>query len=551
MAGGGQQRQTGWARRNKHLIAGAAVAAAASYVAYKAYNSKGLASTQATLLRAAETLQRLGAAAGAAGAVLEQVSADLRVFLESDSDEVPRSLRQLAKLARCPDVQDTIQACVGAAARGAAPPLADAALALTDRVLAAVLSERGSSLVALAVSVAAREGTGSLVASLRDAVSAALAAPAPGGGGTARHHHARRRGAAGDAAGEPPAGAALGGAAGAALVGALALLQSPPGERLMQSVISSGVGSAVGACLDSAAGVDLYGPMLAAFARTEHRQALTDLAAAMSGACCREMWAAFGAWPGDGGGAAGAGAWLDAARSPAARQQQRPAAGQQQELCPEGGGEAAAGQQVAAAAQVGSTPLVRSHSSSAASLEADGSPPSTPQSGPTTPEPSLLGAALTLRQPFSPMGLLRRRRGGAAAAASAAAQQAGAQAQPAPAAGQAAADGAAGPASWFVAFFAHASRHPEIRSLLLDMSASSTREFVRSLLPSFWTGRGGGAAGGGVGAAPGAWFERAPSAASVADMRMRLQHTQALVFVAVMMALYALTPRVMLLPGTA
>ncbi|KIY97246.1 hypothetical protein MNEG_10718, partial [Monoraphidium neglectum] len=124
------KQQQGWLRRNQHFVAGACVAAAASYVAYKAYNSQGLASTQATLLRAAETLHRLGAAAGSAGAVLEQVSSDLRAFLESDADEVPRSLRQLAKLARCPEVQGTIQACVGAAARGAAPPLTAAAVAL-------------------------------------------------------------------------------------------------------------------------------------------------------------------------------------------------------------------------------------------------------------------------------------------------------------------------------------------------------------------------------------------------------------------------------------
>lgn len=286
---------------------------------------------------------------------------------------------QLAKLARCPEVQETIAACVGTAARGAALPLTGAALAIVDRLLEVVVSERGSSLVALAVSVAAREGTASLVSSLHQAVLSALsgaaAAPAP-----AAPPPPAAPAVAAAAAAPPPLSPGLANAAGAAVAGALSLLQRPAGERLMQSVVSSGVGGAVGACLESTAGVDVYSPMLAAFSRPEHRQALTELAAAMSGVCCREMWAAACDYPGAAAG--GAARWA--------------AQGRVVDLEAEAPLEASAPAGQQHAGQSSGAPLRgASRSSSSGSLAAGGSagasPPNTPQSGPTTPEPSRCG----------------------------------------------------------------------------------------------------------------------------------------------------------------
>jgi len=561
--------QQGWPRRQKHLLAGACVAAAAGYLAYRAYNSKGLASTQATLLRAAETLQKLGAAAGAAGAALELVSNDLRSFLASDGDEVPRSLRQLAKLARCPEMQHTITACVGAALRGASGPATEAAAAIVDRLLEAVLSERGSNLVALAVSVAAREGTASLVSSLNEAVQSALASGGGSGGSrpdaatssssggtpfqrhppSAAHQHQQQQfAAAGVAAPASPAAAArLGNATGAALVSALAVLQSAPGERLMRTVISSGVGSAVGVCMDQAATHDMYGPLLAAFARPEHRSALTELAAAMSGACCREMFAALTVTGYEGQAAAGGGGGAQHA------QQQQRRRRQPQHI--EAGDDADSEQ--------GQQQLLRSRNqssgSSIASLDGgavsappaaaeDGSSqPSTPQSGPTTPEPSLLGAPRVAPPQPLVQQLHRRARRALGFADSL-------QLQPA-AAAQAAVDLGAGrvtvvgPMAWMVALFAHASQRPELRSLMLEMSASSTREFVRTLLPASWTGGSGGSSTGG-------WLERqlggvGASADAVAltpelALRAQMHRIQVMLSVLMFVVLYAVSPRLMM-----
>jgi hypothetical protein len=549
MASAAPGRQPGWARRNKApLLAGACVAAAAGYLAYRAYHSKGLASTQATLARAAETLQRLAGAAGAAGDVLEQVATDLRAFLASDTNEVPRSLRQLAKLAACPEVQDAITACAGAAARGAAGPATEAALALTDRLLEAVLSDRGSNLVALAVSVAAREGTSSLVTALREAVLGALA-PGSGvasgvGSGSGSGSVARSRLAAVPAPAPHAAAAAaaaipqqrqqqqqqpLAGAAGAAVLGALSLLQSPRGERLMRTVISTGVGSAVGACMDQAASQDLYGPLFAAFSRSEHRGALTDLAASMSGACTREMLTAVARVP--------PGLVVSSGARPRALggSGRLKAAGAAVSGSSTGEDESSGGEAEAGA----------SGSGAAAASSPERSAPSTPQSGPSTPEPSLANAQLAPRRGAGALQLRLPRALHHAAARSAPALGAAATGANADAAAAAATALEAGPVGWVVAFFVHATRHPEIRSLVLEMSCSSTREFVRTLLPFSWTT--GARSGGGGSAAPG-WLERlAPGAAGPEDaLRAQVHRLQVTMSVLAMLVLYALSPKLML-----
>jgi hypothetical protein len=569
MASGGPGGSAGWARRHRApLLAGAVVAAASGYLAYRAYHSERLASTQAALARAAETLQRLAGAAGAAGAALELVASDLRAFLASDADEVPRSLRQLAKLAAAPEVQDAIAACAGAAARGAAGPATEAALALADRLLEAVLSERGSSLVALAVSVAAREGTSSLVGALREAVLGALAG-APGGGGATGPRSRLAPGAvpplataAADALAQqvqaaqqqaqaqqqpqarapppqqrPPAAgpAPLADAAGSAVLGALALLQSPRGERLMRTVISSGVGSAVGACMDQAASHDLYGPLFAAFARSEHRGALTELAASMSGACTREMMNIVTRVPPGLGGRA-------AARAAAA------AAGGAPRLADSAFKGAPA---LAAAASSSGEESGGEGAASGSAASPARSAPSSPQSGPSTPEPSLAGAPLAPRRAGRDAAALTLRLPRAL-------QHAHARSAPQLGAGAPAGAGAgapalavpleAGPVAWVVAFFVHATRHPEIRSLVLEMSCSSTREFVRTLLPFSWTGGRGGARGrdGDAADAGAGWLER--QAGAEAALRAQVHRLQVTLSVLCMLALYAMSP-VAMLPG--
>ncbi len=489
-----RQQQQQWSSLS--LATGVCVATAAGYLAYRGCKSKTISTHAATLVRAAEVLAKLGSGAAAASEALQLVATDLRSFLASDTDEVPPSLRQLAKLAQCPEVQDTIAACVGSAARSAAGPATDAALAVADRLLEAALSERGSSLVALAISLAAREGASSLVAALRDAV---LSTPVS----RQQQHH---RGAVVNNT------SSSSGNSTSDMAHASEALQSTSFERLLKLVVSSGAGSAAAACMAQAGGgstsCDLLTSLMTAVRQPGNLQALSDVVGSMAGACTREIMAV--AVGGSSGGRA--------------RMQQRPCATRKQQQQQQPRRERHQSQpDDAPAATVAAPALQRQQSatlaaelasrlegckpqdfgrarrSSASSLDRDcpdagaaaaaSSGLSTPN-GPATPEPSVVGGA----SPARPLTLRLRQGSGGLPSSSASQLDAAAEAI-APSApgwlGGSSARAGAQPLPWAVAACAMAAQQPELRSLILEASRCSTREAVKSLLPSFWTSGGG------------------------------------------------------------
>jgi len=525
-----QQRATAWVLQNKSSLAVACVAsAAAGYLAYKAYNSTGVANTHAALMRAAETLNKLCSGAGDAAETLAQVSNDLRTFLASDADEVPQSLKQLAKLAQCPEVQDTITSCVGAAARAAAGPATDAALAVVDRLLDAALSERGNSLVALAISTAARDGTSSLVTALRDAVQSAYA-------GQQQQHGSRAAAAAAASATTATGGDALT----ACMARAVDALQSPAGERLLRAVISSGVGSAGGACMEQISGStgDLCAPLMAAFSQPENLQALTEVVAALSGACTREMMAvAVGGYGGSGRMRVGTrGQRQQQLEARPLQQQLEPGEQQQQQQQPTASVETAAAVAELVSRLEDCDPLLCASHMEQIVVDATGAGCSSGSSGvstphaPETPEPSIAGASPTRRQQQQPFAaaLTRRLRDSSAGVIAPRTQSA------ALATGQFAA--VAEPLSWAVAMCAQASQHPELRSLILEASRCSTREAVRALLPSFWTGE---RSSTGVAGAAG----NGSSASGGMIVRAQLQRIQVMISVLLFLVVSVVSPR--------
>ena len=135
------------------------------------------------------------------------------------------------------------------------------------------------------------------------------------------------------------------------------------------------------------------------------------------------------------------------------------------------------------------------------------------------------------RAPFAAALASRlRREGGGSGGGGARARLGLALGAPAPAGGA--------PVAWAVAAFAQASRHPELRSLMLEASRCSTREAVRAALPAFWTG--GGRGGGGAAAGGGGWLAGAQD-----FTQLRRAH----VAVALLLALFAAVaaPRLALL----
>lgn len=151
--------------RGRELLV-AASAAVACYAAYRALRARRSAAAYARLKGALRAAWATCAGFGEGARVLAALSLDVARFLESDEEEVPRSLAQACKLARSEAVQGAVNALAGACLRGAldagrggegegaAPSQVHS---LVDLVLSKVLTERGERFVAAVCGRVARD----------------------------------------------------------------------------------------------------------------------------------------------------------------------------------------------------------------------------------------------------------------------------------------------------------------------------------------------------------------------------------------------------------
>lgn len=201
---------------------------------------------------------------------------DLRQFLQSDSNELPTSLRQLAKLAQSQEVARAAASLTSAALRGAqssqaspsgptseagAQPMPD----LLERILAALTSERGHSLVGLAVSVACRSGVEALLEGW------ARAPESPGGVGGVHLHVESLAGHFGHSLAEQRAASA------GWLQTLLDWAGSPGGERVVLNAISTFVRQGTQVYMQSFGDANMWDDILAAAGNPRHRHATEQL----------------------------------------------------------------------------------------------------------------------------------------------------------------------------------------------------------------------------------------------------------------------------------
>lgn len=152
------------------MVSGTAAIAGAALL-YKLYYSERLSKAWRNYCKLSAALSSYNQAFIAGAEVSATISKDLQHFFQSDCTELPQSLRQLARLCQTAETQAAAKSIATATAQGVLSaanilPHAQAgktqgqqASEMLDKVLSMLTSNKGQTLVTLAVSVAARTST--------------------------------------------------------------------------------------------------------------------------------------------------------------------------------------------------------------------------------------------------------------------------------------------------------------------------------------------------------------------------------------------------------
>uniref|UniRef100_A0A0E0KJI6 Protein PHLOEM PROTEIN 2-LIKE A10 n=1 Tax=Oryza punctata TaxID=4537 RepID=A0A0E0KJI6_ORYPU len=142
-----------FSRRRRRWILLAAGGTAAAYGAYKIYHHPAVAARRRRLVRLAGAFAAFLDAAASSADAAALVASDLSDFVRSGSDELPRSVTQLAKLAASPEVSATVAAISEAITAGIlrgvgsnSGPGSGGGVALSDRLVDKLFSESGERL---------------------------------------------------------------------------------------------------------------------------------------------------------------------------------------------------------------------------------------------------------------------------------------------------------------------------------------------------------------------------------------------------------------------
>ena len=105
------------ARRRRYVLLGGAVALTGA-LAYKAYSSDALGRGRSSLERLRAVLRKYVDALSTGADVASGLLRDLQLYLQSDSDVLPPSLRQLARLLQSQEATATAAAAASAIYQG-------------------------------------------------------------------------------------------------------------------------------------------------------------------------------------------------------------------------------------------------------------------------------------------------------------------------------------------------------------------------------------------------------------------------------------------------
>ena len=155
-------------KKHRHkLLATCAGAAVALYI-YRTYSKPSNSSTLTTWQRWRQVVVNYAEALSSVSGTCSVLASDIHAFMTSNSGEMPQSLRQLSRLLQSEEVQNLLRTSastmtqgVAQAAVGRVSPEEHGPPGPTsfDVVIEAVLSDRGRSLLGMAVGMASRNAT--------------------------------------------------------------------------------------------------------------------------------------------------------------------------------------------------------------------------------------------------------------------------------------------------------------------------------------------------------------------------------------------------------
>ena len=237
--------------RRRNWVVGGTATLAGALLLYKLYHSDRLARARRQYQRLRVAFSSYNKAFLSGAEVSAAISTDLQSFLQSDSKELPQSLRQLAQLFQVEETQAAISSIAAATVRGivsATHHTGGSSSASFEKLLDALSSKQGHSLVSLAVSVAARTSTHTYCECVERSAAAAKASEE-----------------------------ATGVLADTLVQQVLRFACTPEGERLCMLGVQNFVTNATAVYCQNLEGVSMWQDLFAAMVKPEHKQVASHI----------------------------------------------------------------------------------------------------------------------------------------------------------------------------------------------------------------------------------------------------------------------------------